>query len=230
MAKIDIVSANGTDAAVLTRLGTRAFANDLINDRVNNTVNLTPEQVEEHVLWRIKRNERRIGSPSSHWFKAIDSETGKAVGYTGIQEPETESGKAAGADTNDTGMPAMMDRELYAQIGETTKGLKEKCLGERKDFWCKFAHSPCSTSDGADEPEDVPSMAVEPTYQGQGIAKQLLQKICELADKAGQDIYLESTKEGLSLYTKAGFEKVGEAPLLDGAYTMMSMLRKSKQL
>lgn len=73
-------------------------------------------------------------------------------------------------------------------------------------------------------------MAVEPTYQGQGIAKQLLQKICELADKAGQDIYLESTKEGFSLYQKAGFEKVGEAPVLDGAYVLMSMLRKPKQL
>lgn len=135
MTKIELVSAGGTDADVLTRLGTRAFADDLLNERINNTVNLTTEQVEEHILWRIKRNERRIGAPSSYWFKAIDTETGKPVGYTGIQAPEP--GKEKGADTNDSGMPAMMDRELYAQLGEKTKMLKEHCLGDREDFWCK---------------------------------------------------------------------------------------------
>jgi len=76
--------------------------------------------------------------------------------------------------------------------------------------------------------EDVPSMAVDPDYQGHGIAKRLLQKLCELADEAGQDIYLESTTAGLPLYKKAGFEVLGELSMLDGEYQLSSMLRKPK--
>jgi len=74
-------------------------------------------------------------------------------------------------------------------------------------------------------------MAVDPDYQGHGIAKRLLQKICEFADEAGQDIYLESTTAGLSLYKKAGFEVLGELSMLawlDGEYTLSAMLRKPK--
>jgi len=73
-------------------------------------------------------------------------------------------------------------------------------------------------------------MAVDPDYQGHGIAKQLMQKLCELADEAQQDIYLESTVAGLSLYKKAGFEVLGELSMLDGEYLLSSMLRKPKPL
>ena len=71
-------------------------------------------------------------------------------------------------------------------------------------------------------------MAVHPDYQGNGIAKRLLQKICEFADEAGQDVYLESTTAGQSLYKKGGFEVLGELTMLDGEYTLNSMLRKPK--
>jgi ribosomal protein S18 acetylase RimI-like enzyme len=76
-------------------------------------------------------------------------------------------------------------------------------------------------------------MAVHPDYQGNGIAKRLLQKICEFADEAGQDVYLESTTAGLSLYKKGGFEVLGELSMLqwlDAEYTLNSMLRKPKSL
>lgn len=69
-------------------------------------------------------------------------------------------------------------------------------------------------------------MAVHPDYQGNGIAKRLLQTICEFADEAGQDVYLESTTAGLSLYKKGGFEVLGELSMLDGEYSLNSMLRK----
>lgn len=71
-------------------------------------------------------------------------------------------------------------------------------------------------------------MAVHPDYQGNGIAKRLLQKICEFADEAGQDVYLESTTAGQSLYKKGGFEVLGELSMLDGEYSLSSMLRKPK--
>lgn len=77
--------------------------------------------------------------------------------------------------------------------------------------------------------EDVPSMAVDPDYHGQGIAKRLLHKLCEIADKAGQDVYLESTLAGRKLYKNAGFESLGEVLLLDGEYLITAMLRKPIQ-
>jgi ribosomal protein S18 acetylase RimI-like enzyme len=72
-------------------------------------------------------------------------------------------------------------------------------------------------------------MAVDPDYHGQGIAKRLLQKLCEIADEARQDIYLESTTAARTLYKNAGFEVLGELVLLDGEYLLTSMLRKSRQ-
>ena len=74
-------------------------------------------------------------------------------------------------------------------------------------------------------------MAVHPDYQGKGIAKRLLQKICEFGDEAGQDVYLESTAAGQSLYKKGGFEVLGELSLLEwlgGEFSLYSMLRKPK--
>jgi hypothetical protein len=41
-------------------------------------------------------------------------------------------------------------------------------------------------------------------------------------------VYLESTTAGLSLYKKGGFEVLGELSMLDGEYTLYSMLRKPK--
>jgi ribosomal protein S18 acetylase RimI-like enzyme len=73
-------------------------------------------------------------------------------------------------------------------------------------------------------------MAVDPDYHGQGIAKRLLQKLCEIADEARQDIYLESTTAARTLYKHAGFEVLGELVLLDGEYLLTSMLRKSRRL
>jgi ribosomal protein S18 acetylase RimI-like enzyme len=72
-------------------------------------------------------------------------------------------------------------------------------------------------------------MAVDPDYHGQGIAKRLLQKLCEIADEARQDVYLESTTAARTLYKNAGFEVLGELVLLDERYLLTAMLRKSRQ-
>jgi ribosomal protein S18 acetylase RimI-like enzyme len=72
-------------------------------------------------------------------------------------------------------------------------------------------------------------MAVDPDYHGQGFAKRLLQKLCEIVDEAKQDIYLESTTAARILYKNAGFEVLGELVILDGQYVLTSMLRKPRQ-
>ena len=76
MASFDIVPIDQGDADPLTRIGYQAFADDLLNKRLYNLVDPTPEQVEEDLQWRIGRNDRRMHSAGSHWFKAIETATG----------------------------------------------------------------------------------------------------------------------------------------------------------
>jgi ribosomal protein S18 acetylase RimI-like enzyme len=70
-------------------------------------------------------------------------------------------------------------------------------------------------------------MIVHPDYQGRGIGTRLLAEICCLADKAGQDVYLDASPAGTKLYLNAGFEKVGEIDIQDGRYVLACMLRKA---
>ena len=69
-------------------------------------------------------------------------------------------------------------------------------------------------------------MAVHPDYQGQGIAKRLLLKGLELADEAGEDVYLESTPGAKGLYQRVGFEVLEEFTVR-ATFPMTVMLRKA---
>ena len=71
----------------------------------------------------------------SHWFKAIESATGKAVGYCGILAPE--KGKPKGLDTDDTELPRTMNQDLWAVVGDKGKKLREQHMGKRDDYWCE---------------------------------------------------------------------------------------------
>lgn len=72
-------------------------------------------------------------------------------------------------------------------------------------------------------------MVVHPSQQGRGIGRKLLDAICELADKAGQDVYLEASPAGRRLYEKAGFEVLQEKTLLGGpGPDMTAMLRRAR--
>jgi hypothetical protein len=134
-ATYDIVPIGETDASVLTRIGYKAFADDLLNKRLYNLEDATPAQIEQDLQWRISRNEKRMYGAGSHWFKAVERSTGKAVGYCGILAPE--KGKPKGLDADDTKMPETMNQELWAVIGAKGKELREKHVGKRDDYWCK---------------------------------------------------------------------------------------------
>jgi GNAT superfamily N-acetyltransferase len=73
----------------------------------------------------------------------------------------------------------------------------------------------------------MPAMIVHPDYQRRGIGTKLLAEVCSLADKVGQDIYLESSPRGTKLYLNAGFDRIGDIEMLDGAYVIACMLRKA---
>lgn len=136
MATFEIVSIGEKDASVLTRIGYKAFADDLLNRTLYNLVDATPAQVEADLQWRIGRNEKRMHTSGSYWFKAMEPATGKAVGYSGILAPE--KGKPKGLDTDDTKLPDTMNQELWAVVGAKGKELREQHVGKRDDYWCKF--------------------------------------------------------------------------------------------
>lgn len=135
MATFEIVPIGEKDASVLTRIGYKAFADDLLNRTLYNLVDATPAQVEADLQWRIGRNEKRMHTSGSYWFKAIEPATGKAVGYSGILAPE--KGKPKGLDTDDTKLPDTMNQELWAVVGAKGKELREQHVGKRDDYWCK---------------------------------------------------------------------------------------------
>lgn len=148
-ATYDIIPISETDASVLTRIGYKAFANDLLNLRLYNLQDATPAQVEDNLQWRIQRNEKRMYGSGGYWFKAIESTTGKAVGSSGILAPE--KGKPKGLDvTDDTKLPETMNHDLWAAVGAKGKELRERYMGDRDDYWCKCVYhlsfKPCHTS------------------------------------------------------------------------------------
>ena len=73
-------------------------------------------------------------------------------------------------------------------------------------------------------------MIVHPDYQRRGIYFRLLAEVCSLTDKVGQDVYLEASPRGLKLYLNAGFDRIADIDLLDGAYVLGCMLRKASSM
>lgn len=68
-------------------------------------------------------------------------------------------------------------------------------------------------------------MAVNPSYQRQGIGSMMMRRICEETDRNGRCAYVLAAPEGVRLYTKFGFEIVGRVQTPQG--TITSMLRPS---
>ncbi|KAL1589293.1 hypothetical protein WHR41_02294 [Cladosporium halotolerans] len=206
---ITILPALPTEAATITPIGVLAFANDVFNARLAKP-NGTPAQHEEYLQWRIRRNERRMAKPGGTWFKAVDAETGEVVGCTGVQAPGPEEGEGEANGEVQEAEPEIFNGEFMREWHEAMEKVRKECMGERQDYWY------------------VVSMVVHPDRQGKGIGKRLLEKDCELADAAGQDIYLEASPAGKKLYLNAGFEVIGEKSMLDGAAAVTAMLRKAR--
>ena len=71
-------------------------------------------------------------------------------------------------------------------------------------------------------------MCVHPDYQGQGIARRLLQRGLDEVDKYGHDVLLEGTMAARKLYRSCGFEVLEELEFLDGRCSLGVMMRRSK--
>ncbi len=86
------------------------------------------------------------------------------------------------------------------------------CVGVFIDKNTLIAHGVFSVA--ADEAELL-NIAVIPEFQGRGIAKTLIEKICTELQELAQEIFLEvriSNKNAIGLYESLGFNCLGERP------------------
>jgi GNAT superfamily N-acetyltransferase len=60
---------------------------------------------------------------------------------------------------------------------------------------------------------DLDLIATDPSHQRRGAARRLLEKLAELADEAGQDIFLVATDSARPVYGKLSFKPVQEVTL-----------------
>jgi len=69
---------------------------------------------------------------------------------------------------------------------------------------------------GIDEMWYLKILAIHPDYQRRGVGAKLLNWGLERARARGEKVYLEASRRGKGLYTKLGFEHVGDLTLRDG--------------
>jgi ribosomal protein S18 acetylase RimI-like enzyme len=216
-----------SDARTLTSTGLQAFSTDPLNKALENYSSLNPTQRSEYLQWRTERNLDRMTGPGKFWFKAVDSATGDLVGYVGMLAPKkTRPESESSVDGWHASAPANTDLALFAAFVGKLEEMQERLMGRRDDYWCKFRRGMMFGGLANALTAVVSSMAVHPDYQGQGIAKRLLLKGLELADEAGEDVYLESTPGAKGLYLKVGFEVLEEFTVND-RFPMTVMLRKA---
>lgn len=136
---IEIVPASAADAPVLCPVGTLAFADDALNSHFGRPSQLTAAQNEESLNWRIHRFKARAEGEGKFWFKAIDSDTGAVVGYSGIFSPEAVKQKAGSISQAAEALPSFMDATVIGQFEEKLEAFKKKVLGEGgNEVWCEY--------------------------------------------------------------------------------------------
>jgi hypothetical protein len=135
---ITILPVTPSDAPSLTSLGLQAFSTDPLNAALEKYSTLDPTQRSEYLSWRTERNRRRMTGPGKFWFKAVDSATGNLVGYVGMLAPERSRPGPEAVDEGLASAPANADMALWGDFVGRLEEMRERCMGGRGDYWCKF--------------------------------------------------------------------------------------------
>jgi hypothetical protein len=129
---IEIVAATEQHAQEFARLDIVANAHDEIfiyacpHDR-----NATPAQQSEHLRWRTERMGNCMQSAGTYWFRAVDVQTGRTVGVTGVLAPRCDTSGWIHEPTE------AIDGEKFAQCEQLIEKKRTELLGNREDVWCK---------------------------------------------------------------------------------------------
>lgn len=154
-----ILPATVDDVPEMVPVGLLGFQNDLLNRAILPLHEATPEQLEEHLTWRMARQRDRMTGEGRYFVKAVDEETGAIVGVCGIFSPEVvrqnakEGTEASGAEVvsvpdgeakqkpKKLEMPSILKVELQERLEGVMKTAQGEILGEREDVWSEFLRS-----------------------------------------------------------------------------------------
>jgi GNAT superfamily N-acetyltransferase len=198
---------------------------------------LTEETRDIHVAYRTKKMLEAEAAAANRGipqeeptkkafsFKAVDTATGEIVGLSRWtiyyqDEPVTNTIEEEAMSFLTPALPQVRTKALYAfrmcleRIGRKSVALPP--LKEGEDL---------NSVKMLSKRVYLDVLAVDPSHQGQGIGKALLQWGLDEADRLGLVTFLESTNEGRPLYDKYGFEPTTSDTLdvtpfgLEGALT-----------
>ena len=94
--------------------------------------NTTLTQQSEHLRWRTERIRNRMQTARTHWFKAVDVQTGHTVGITGVIAPHCDKS----GWTNERS--EAIDEAAFMECAQMTAGKRKELLGDREqETWCK---------------------------------------------------------------------------------------------
>ncbi|BGP44771.1 hypothetical protein JCM10450v2_000585 [Rhodotorula kratochvilovae] len=202
MTSVTVAPATPADLAALARIHHDAFSPSTINQLVWGNVH-----EDDSIAALARFLEKELKKPTSFIFKAdVDGEI-KGLALWTLRAGEINA-------TKDEDEPDFAP-ETNEELAKEFFGMLDKV---KETYDERFYH--------------LAILAIDPSSQGLGIGRKLLQWGCDEADAAGLPVFLEASDEGIPLYEKTGFAQFGErvhsGP--DGQMTVLPMRRLPQQV
>lgn len=141
----------------------------------------------------VKQTQQTFGEdPHTHWFKAVDAETNKIIGFCKWRDFVEDTGPEV--MEKDLAPPPMDDIPEYNQ--SNVREFFSKLLDYRRDIM------------GSRPFYLLEVLVVHPSHQRKGAGKALCQWGIDEADKHGVEVYVEASEMGKGLYEKLGCKPI----------------------
>lgn len=228
-----------SDAEVITSsIDVPAMQNDpLFRTMFPTYSNMSPTAREVMTQWYIDGLEEALKDQSNHMFLKVcqctkDGDDGSKIQPVGFCGCEIVVRAYSHDATKHREQPAQ--KKTYNNTITTNKKQRQRELPETLgvDGWLALSEKLGSERrrvlKGLDNICRLTFMAVHPEVQRQGIGSMMLKRICDETDRCrGRCAYVLAAPEGVSLYSKFGFEVVGQVETPHG--NIMSMFRPARQ-
>ncbi|KAI1323623.1 acyl-CoA N-acyltransferase [Xylariaceae sp. FL0255] len=181
---------------------------------------ITEAQKEEITRWYVEMLEDAFQNPDDRFLKVCSVDDGDPVGFCGWtviehknsdrQQTMGEPRKGEKTRKKASWLPDTLDVDAWAALSRDLR--VERCrVLQDLDSICRLIF-----------------MAVHPKYQRHGIGSMMMQRMCSETDQRGRCAYVLAAPEGVPLYSKFGFEIVGQVETVHGPIT--SMFRPSRHM
>jgi hypothetical protein len=134
MNNISIVPCRIEDAEEMEPVGTAAFATDPVNQAIFDVTTANEDDLADYRAWRMQLNRERMKGDGKYYFKAIDDDTGKIIGYIGIFDASVDIASQAQFPR-----PACINVEAEKRIKEQLHEAEEKWMNSQERMWCKLS-------------------------------------------------------------------------------------------